>query len=88
MLLAPHPTQKATDERAAFEASQVTFVSLPAAIIDLYVASEEWRGRAGAYAVQGLGSMLVERVEGDLSNVIGLPLQRLFEIAPEMRSKH
>ncbi len=88
VLLAPRPTQKATDERAAFEASQVTFVSLPAAIIDLYVASEEWRGRAGAYAVQGLGSMLVEKVEGDLSNVIGLPLQRLFEIAPEIAPKH
>ncbi len=88
VLLAPHPTHKATDERAAFEASQVTFASLPAALIDLYIASDEWRDRAGAYAVQGLGSMLVERVEGDLSNVIGLPLQRLFEIAPEIAPKH
>ncbi len=88
VLHAPHPTQKATDERAAIETSRVTFGSLPAAIVDLYIASEEWRDRAGAYAVQGLGSMLVESVEGDLSNVIGLPLQRLFEIAPELAPKH
>ena len=42
--------------------------------IEAYVATGEWRGRAGGYAVQGLGSSLVTGIEGDLSNVIGLPL--------------
>lgn len=43
--------------------------------LDLYVASGEWEDKAGGYAVQGLGSALIERVDGDLSNVIGLPLR-------------
>ena len=71
-------------ERAAVERSRVTFAPLSAATIDRYLASGEWRDRAGAYAVQGLGSMLVERIDGDLSNVIGLPLRRLFALAPEI----
>ena len=47
---------------------------LTAAEIDAYVASGEWEGRAGGYAIQGLGSSLVASVDGDLSNVIGLPV--------------
>ena len=65
----------------------MTFVPLDAAVIDLYLASGEWRDRAGAYAVQGLGSMLIERVEGDLANVIGLPLRRLLALTPELAEK-
>ena len=38
-----------------------------------YVAAGEWRGRAGAYAIQGLGASLVERIDGDFLNVVGLP---------------
>jgi septum formation protein len=74
-------------EQSATEATKVTFRTLSGHLLDAYVSSGEWRGRAGAYAVQGLGSMLVERVEGDLSNVIGLPLQRLFVLAPEIAGK-
>jgi len=55
----------------------VTFRSLAAADVDCYVASGEWRDRAGGYAVQGLGSSLVARIDGDLSNVIGLPIAAL-----------
>ncbi|MGZ5340309.1 MAG: Maf family protein, partial [Solirubrobacterales bacterium] len=46
--------------------------------------SGEWRGRAGGYAVQALGSVLVDSVSGDLSNVIGLPVPLLAELAPEL----
>jgi septum formation protein len=52
----------------------VTFVEIPPATIERYLGSGEWSDRAGGYAVQGMGSAFVERVEGDLSNVIGLPI--------------
>ena len=42
-------------------------------IVDAYLDSREWEGRAGAYAIQGLGGRLVERIEGDYLNVVGLP---------------
>ena len=44
----------------------------------------EWRGRSGGYAIQTLGSTLVERIEGSVSNVVGLPVGLLFELAPEL----
>jgi septum formation protein len=51
----------------------VTFRTLGDRAIREYVGSGEWRGRAGGYAIQGLGGRLVERIEGDYSNVVGLP---------------
>jgi septum formation protein len=71
-------------ERSGVARSQVVFRELDAPLIDAYLASGEWRDRAGAYAVQGLGSALVERVVGDLSNVIGLPVNLLLQLAPEL----
>jgi septum formation protein len=72
------------EERAGTAHALVTFRRLDERTLELYLASGEWRDRAGAYAVQGLGSLLVERVEGDLSNVIGLPVGLLLELAPEL----
>jgi septum formation protein len=66
--------------------SVVTFRALGDDDVDRYLASNEWRDRAGGYAIQGLGATLAERVEGDLSNVIGLPLGLLLELAPELPS--
>ena len=51
----------------------VTFRALTPRELAHYVASREWEGRAGAYAIQGLGASLVERIEGDYLNVVGLP---------------
>jgi septum formation protein len=65
----------------ATEVTRVTFHDLDAATVDWYLASGEWRGRAGGYAVQGRGGVLVRRIEGDYLNVVGLPvgaLARLF----------
>ena len=51
--------------------------------IAAYVASAEWEGRAGAYAIQGRGAALVERVEGDYLNVVGLPAALLVRLLAE-----
>jgi septum formation protein len=71
-------------ERSGIASSRVTFRRLSEADLDLYVASGEWRDRAGAYAIQGLGSVLIERLEGDFSNVVGLPVPLLLQLAPEI----
>jgi septum formation protein len=51
----------------------VTFRVLAPRDLARYVGAGEWEGRAGAYAIQGLGASLVERIEGDFLNVVGLP---------------
>ena len=53
--------------------TDVTFRLLSHGIVEAYLESVEWEGRAGAYAIQGLGGRLVERIEGDYLNVVGLP---------------
>ena len=65
-------------------ASTVPFRELEPALIEAYLASGEWRERAGSYAIQGLGSALMESVRGDVSNVIGLPVELLLRLAPEL----
>jgi septum formation protein len=55
------------------ETTRVTFRSLTPRDIATYVSTAEWEGRAGAYAIQGRGASLVERIEGDYLNVVGLP---------------
>ena len=58
----------------------VTFRAADAGEIDRYVASGEWEGRAGGYAIQGLGARLVARIDGDYLNVVGLPGALLIEM--------
>jgi septum formation protein len=57
---------------------------LDADAIDSYLDTDEWRGRAGAYAIQGRGALLVSQIEGDYYNVVGLPVAALFELAPRL----
>jgi septum formation protein len=68
--------------------THVTFRELDDAAVERYVSSGEWKGRAGGYAIQGLGGRLVERIDGDYLNVVGLPgalLVRLLETrAPDL----
>ncbi len=54
--------------------TQVSFKRLHASEIADYLASGEWRGKAGAYAIQGLAGGFVRRINGSYSNVVGLPL--------------
>jgi septum formation protein len=69
-------------ERSGLARTEVTFRELDQATTEAYLGSGEWRDRAGAYAIQGLGSILVERIEGDFSNVVGLPVRALLRVAP------
>ncbi len=68
----------------ALEATEVRFRALPDATLRWYVATGEWQGRAGGYAVQGAGAALVAGLQGDYLNVVGLPLARLLELRPEL----
>jgi septum formation protein len=86
-LIGPDRVDGEPTVRTGFESSRVTFGKLDQELIDRYLASGEWRGRAGGYAVQGLGSALVDGIEGDVSNVIGLPVRLLLEMAPELSSQ-
>ena len=52
--------------------------------IERYLASDEWRDRAGGYAIQELGAMLVEEIEGDYFNVVGLPVPALLRLMPSL----
>jgi len=58
--------------------SQVTFKRLSMTELDIYLASGEWQGKAGGYAIQGRAAALISWVAGSYSNVVGLPL---FETA-------
>lgn len=60
-------------EELRHDVTRVSFRGLTPREVAAYLASGEWRGRAGAYAIQGLGASLVERLEGDYLNVVGLP---------------
>jgi septum formation protein len=63
----------AGDDVVAHEATEVSFRLASADTVTAYVAGGEWKGRAGGYAIQGLGGRLVERIDGDYLNVVGLP---------------
>jgi septum formation protein len=62
------------------ETTRVSFRPLTARDIAHYLAAEEWPERAGAYAIQGLGGSLVERIDGDYLNVVGLPAATLVRL--------
>ena len=67
-------------EELHHDLTRVTFRPLTARDIAAYVASGEWQNRAGAYAIQGLGAGLVERIDGDYLNVVGLPAALLIRL--------
>jgi septum formation protein len=70
--------------RAARAVTKVTFRPLDEATIAWYLASGEWQGRAGGYAIQGRGGALVERIDGDYLNVVGLPVATLLRLWPDL----
>jgi septum formation protein len=70
--------------RTVVESTVVEFRSFDDALLDWYLSSDEWRERAGGYAIQGRGAALVARIEGDYFNVVGLPVATLLELLPSL----
>ncbi|MBD0329689.1 MAG: septum formation protein Maf [Thermoleophilia bacterium] len=70
-------------EEVRHEITRVTLRQLTPRELGHYLAAGEWEGRAGGYAVQGLGASLVERIEGDYLNVVGLPAGVLVRLLAE-----
>ena len=76
------------EPRTATAVTKVTFRELDDAWLTWYVGTEEWRGRAGGYAVQGAGQALVTRIDGEHSNVVGLPVGTLLALLPGLLTVH
>jgi septum formation protein len=74
----------AEEERTAIAVTEVSFRPLSQQEVVDYVATGEWHERSGGYAVQGAGSKLVERIDGEVENVVGLPVATLLELCPEL----
>jgi septum formation protein len=72
------------EERTATARTEVSFRELDADMLDWYLGTGEWRGRAGGYAIQGAGAALVRGVAGDYENVVGLPVASLLDIYPQL----
>jgi septum formation protein len=70
------------EERTAVAVTRVRFRKLGDSDIERYLGSGEWVDRAGGYAIQELGAMLVEEIEGDYFNVVGLPVPALLGLLP------
>ncbi len=72
------------DELSHAVTSQVEFRSLSAAEIEAYVKSDEWRDKAGSYAIQGIGAALIRNVRGSISNIIGIPVDEVLSDAQKL----
>ncbi len=82
--IARSPIGPQIGRRTAVARTEVTFRALEDGLLDWYLATGEWRGRAGGYAIQGAGAALVRAVAGNYENVVGLPLATLLDIYPEL----
>jgi septum formation protein len=72
------------EQRTSLARTRVSFREIDERLLDSYVATEEWRGRSGGYAIQGAGAQLALSVDGEEENVVGLPLRPLRELYPEL----
>jgi septum formation protein len=70
--------------RTALSTTLVDIRALDDALLEWYLTTGEWSGRAGGYAIQGRGAALVGSIEGDYLNVVGLPVATLLDLAPEV----
>jgi septum formation protein len=72
------------EERTTLASTAVTFRAVDEELLTWYVGTGEWRERSGGYAIQGAGARLVERIDGEVENVVGLPVGALLRLCPEL----
>ena len=86
VLASSSPQRRAILEKLgiAFGVREVDVRELDEALLDWYLATGEWRGRSGAYAIQKAGAALVRSLEGECENVVGLPVATLLDLCPEL----
>lgn len=73
--------------RTAVASTEVSFREIDLALLELVLASGEWQGRSGGYAIQGVSSALVREVRGDYENIVGLPVATLIDLWPELLAR-
>ncbi|MEL6872256.1 MAG: Maf family protein, partial [Pseudomonadota bacterium] len=66
--------------RSRIVETRVRFKRLSRSEIEAYIASREWRGKAGGYAIQGIGGCFVQKLIGSYTNVVGLPLTEVVNL--------
>lgn len=88
LLRATRPPERRLGERTALARTEVSFRELEAGELERHVARGEWRGRSGGYAIQGAAAALAVSVAGELENVVGLPLETLKDLYPELLQNH
>jgi len=72
------------ETRVAYETTRVRFAEMSDAEIDWYIATREPFGKAGAYGIQGKASLLIEEIEGDYFNIMGLPIRLVYELTADL----
>jgi septum formation protein len=72
------------EERTAIARTEVSFRAMGRRMLDWYLATGEWRERAGGYAIQGAGAVLVRSISGEYENVVGLPVASLLDLYPRL----
>jgi septum formation protein len=69
------------------QTTRVLFAELAREQIDWYITTGEPQGKAGAYAIQGKGALLIKEIQGDYFNVVGLPIRLVFDLIGRMGSR-
>lgn len=81
-----NPTTATFDTRVC--ETRVTMSELDASDIEFYIGTKEPFGKAGSYAIQGIGARYIESIQGDFYNVVGLPVHMTLQMLKENRYRH